>query len=77
MKTGKGTQMTQTFSIAGYNRPDNYHPVFLVSPNIVIPDHFVANGLFKNDFPVHVAIELKGSVDQFDFDVMLVCDEKI
>jgi len=33
------------------------------------------DGEFKIDYPIKCKIELSGSVDRFDFDVMLVTDE--
>jgi hypothetical protein len=66
---------SQPYSIFGFNDPTYYQPVFIVNPNIVIPDQLSGNGVFKIDYPIKCRIELSGSVDLFDFDVMLVTDQ--
>lgn len=73
--TGKGIVFRQPYSIDGYNDPSYFQPVFIVNPNIVMPDQLRSNGAFKIDYPIRCQIELSGSVDQFDFDVMLVTDQ--
>jgi Fic family protein len=73
--TSKGVVFRQPYSVFGYNDPTYFHPVFLVNPNIVIPNQLGGNGVFKIDYPIKCRIELSGSVDRFDFDVMLVTDE--
>ncbi|MDE3211724.1 MAG: Fic family protein, partial [Bacteroidota bacterium] len=73
--TSKGIVIQQPYSIIGYNDPSYFQPVFLVEPNIVLPDQLRSNGVFKIDYPIRCKIELSGSVVQFDFDVMLVTDE--
>jgi Fic family protein len=73
--TSKGIVIQQPYSIFGYNDPSYFQPVFLVEPNIVLPDQLRSNGVFKIDYPIRCTIELSGSVGQFDFDVMLVTDE--
>lgn len=73
--TSKGVVFKQQYSIPGFNDPNYFQPVFIVNPNIVIPEHLGANGVFKIDFPIKCRIELSGSIDDFDFDVMLVTDE--
>lgn len=73
--TSKGVVIRQSYSIAGYNDPSYFQPVFLVEPNIVLPDQLRSGGAFRIDYPIRCQIELAGSVDQFDFDIMLVTDE--
>ena len=72
--TSKGIVFHQPYSIFAFNNPTYYQPVFIVNPNIVIPDQ-LGNGISKIDYPVKCRIELSGSVDPFDFDIMLVTDE--
>lgn len=72
--TSKGMEIRQSYSIFGYNDPTYFQPVLLVTPNIVVPDLLGNNGILKIDYPVRCRIELSGSVDNFDFDVMLVTD---
>jgi hypothetical protein len=67
-------EIRQPYSILGYNDPTYFQPVLLVTPNIVVPDLLGNNGILKIDYPVRCRIELSGSVDNFDFDVMLVTD---
>ena len=73
--TSKGIVFSQPYSVFGFNDPSYFQPVFLINPNIVLPDQLRSNGIMKLDFPIKVTIELSGSVDVFDFDVMLVTDE--
>ena len=73
--TSRGVVFRQPYSIFGYNDPNYFQPVFIVNPNIVLPDSLGSNGAFKIDYPLKCRIELSGSVDEFEFDVMLVTDE--
>lgn len=73
--TSKGIVFRQPYSIFGYNNPSYFQPVLLVEPNIVLPDQLRSNGALRIDYPIRCTIELSGSVDQFDFDVMLITDE--
>lgn len=73
--TSKGVVYRQSYSVIGYNRPSYFQPVLLVEPNIVLPDQLRSHGAIKIDYPIRCKVELSGSVDQFDFDVMLVTDE--
>lgn len=73
--TSKGVVFSQPYSISGYNNPSYFQPVFIIEPNILIPDQLRSNGAFKVDYPIQCRIELSGSINQFDFDVMLITDE--
>jgi hypothetical protein len=73
--TSKGIVFSQPYSVSGFNDPTYFQPVFLINPNIVLPDQLRSNSVMKLDFPIKVTIELSGRVDAFDFDVMLVTDE--
>jgi Fic family protein len=73
--TAQGIMHSQIYSIASYNDPTYFQPVFVVHPNIVLPDVLKTAGIQKIGYPIKCSIELIGSVDQFDFDVMLVTDE--
>jgi predicted transcriptional regulator len=74
--TSQGIVYRQPYSIFGYNDPSYFQPVFIVNPNIVLPDQLKDNnGIYKMSFPIKCQIELSGGVEIFDFDVMLVTDE--
>jgi Fic family protein len=73
--TSKGIVFSQPYSIVHFNNPSYFQPVLLVEPNIVLPDQLRSNGAFRIDYPIRCTMELSGSVDQFDFDVMLITDE--
>lgn len=73
--TSRGGVFRQAYSIFGYNRPTYYQPVFLIEPNIVLPDQMRTTGAFKLDYPIRCTLSLSGSVEKFDFEVMLVMDE--
>jgi len=73
--TSKGQVFHQSYSVLGFTDPSYFQPVFVVNPNIVLPDQLRVSGILKIDYPIKCSIELAGSVDIFDFDVMLVADE--
>jgi Fic family protein len=73
--TAQGTVFRQPYSISGFNDPSYFQPVFIVNPNIVLPDLLRTNGISKINYPIKCSVELSGSVDKFEFDVMLVIDE--
>lgn len=73
--TAQGVVFRQPYSIFAFNDPSYYQPVFLVNPNIVLPDQLRANGIGKISYPIKCSIELSGSVEDFEFDIMLVTDE--
>lgn len=73
--TAQGLTVSQPYSIFAFNDPSYFQPVFLVNPNIVLPEQLRANGLGKISYPIQCRIELSGSVENFEFDVMLVTDE--
>ncbi len=76
--TSKGMIFSQPYSISGFNNPTYYQPVFIVNPNIVLFDQLGSVGsksMFKIDYPIKCSIELSGSVERFDFDVMLITDQ--
>ncbi|MEO6127721.1 MAG: Fic family protein [Ferruginibacter sp.] len=70
-----GIIVSQPYSVSSYNSPYYYQPVFSLSQAIVIPDSLWEKTISKKDFPISVTIELLGTTENFDFDVMLVYDE--
>lgn len=72
--TAQQVVLSQPYSIFGFNDPSYFHPVFIVSPNIVLPDQLKAD-INSFSYPIKCTIELSGSVEKFDFDIMLVTDE--
>jgi Fic family protein len=73
--SSNGLTMTRSYSISGFSDPSYFQPVFIVHPNITLPDLLRANGIQKIDYPVRGRFELLGSVKEFDFDVILITDE--
>lgn len=73
-KTSEGVKYSQPYTILGFNDPSYYQPVFLVNPNIVLPEQFSKN-IGKVNYPILCSVELSGSVDVFEFDVLLIIDE--
>jgi hypothetical protein len=73
--TAQGIVFRETYSIMGFNDPSYFQPVFIVNPNIVLPDQLGANGIARISYPINCSIELSGSVELFEFDVVLVTDE--
>ncbi len=57
--------------------PSLYHfrPTIILSQPINIPADMWEKVPYKKDYPIQVTIELIGTADKFDFDVMLVYDE--
>jgi Fic family protein len=70
-----GMKVSRPYAVSSYNTPNNYQPVFSLSQSIKIPDSLWEKTPFKKDYPIQVAIELTGTADKFDFDVMMVYDE--
>ena len=66
---------SQQYVLSDFNNPHNFQPVFIVTPNIVIPDSLRTTRTQRVDYPIKCNIELTGSVVAFDFDVMLVTDK--
>jgi Fic family protein len=73
--TAKAIVVMQHYAVSTYNDPHYFQPVFIVTPNIVLPDSLIEKGVSKIDFPVRCSITLSGSIEHFDFDVMLVTDQ--
>ncbi|MGB8192433.1 MAG: Fic family protein [Chitinophagaceae bacterium] len=73
--TSQGLIIHQPYSIPGFNDPSYFQPVFIVNPNIVLPDQLRTKDINRLSYPIKCSIELSGSVDKFEFDVMLVTDE--
>jgi hypothetical protein len=73
--TAEDIVLRQLYSIASFNDLTHFQPVFVVKPNIILPDVFKTSEIQKISYPVRCSIELIGSVDRFDFDAMLVTDE--
>lgn len=73
--TGSSIVITKDFSVFAYVTPMNYQPVLNVEPNMVIPGLLHTAGVKRIDYPIRCCLTLSGSVDVFDFDVMLVIDE--
>lgn len=71
-----GAVVKQPYSIAQYNTPYHFQPVFNLNNTIVIPETLWEKTPYKKDYPLDVTIELLGSLQPFDFDVMLVYDER-
>ncbi len=72
---GNGVTVKQPYSVSSYNSPYYYQPVFSLNQAIVIPDSLWEKTPYKKDYPIQVTIELLGTTENFDFDVMLVYDE--
>ena len=70
-----GVKVSQPYSVSSYNSPYYYQPVFSLSQSIKIPDSLWEKVPYKKDYPIQVTIEMTGTADKFDFDVMLVYDE--
>ena len=74
----RGGKAKQQLSISSYNSPYHFQPVFTLDP-INIPVSLWKNLLgkepYQNEYPIKVTIELLGSVNNFDFDVMIIYDE--
>jgi hypothetical protein len=73
--TSQGVVLSQPYSIFAFNNPYYFQPVFIVNPNIVLPDQLRTISVGKLSYPIKCSIELSGSVEMFDFDIMLVTDE--
>jgi Fic family protein len=75
VETNNESIFSQPFTLSRFNNPYLFQPVFTLSQPINIPKYFESNGLYENQYPLKVKIELQGSVDKFSFDVLVVYDE--
>ncbi|MBP7557800.1 MAG: hypothetical protein KA821_16095 [Chitinophagaceae bacterium] len=71
----KGASVKQPYVLSSFNNPYLFQPVFTLSQPINIPNDLWTNGLYLNEYPLQVKVELLGSVEQFSFDVLVVYDE--
>lgn len=71
----KGAWVRQPYVLSSFNNPNLFQPVFTLSQPINIPNDLWTDGLYLNDYPLQVKVELLGSVEQFSFDVLVVYDE--
>ena len=71
----KGTTVLQFHAVSSYNAPYLYNPVFTLSDPINMPRDLWGIGLYENEYPINITIELVGSVPHFDFEVLIVYDE--
>jgi hypothetical protein len=74
--TNKGGTFSVSYPLISYNNPMYYEPKFNLTPGISIPVSIDLKSPKMNDFPIKITIELMGSTNQFEFDVMFVYDEK-
>jgi Fic family protein len=70
-----GAIVTKPFMISSFNNPHNYRPVFDLRQPIIIPETLWEKFPYKKEYPIRVTVELKTSVETFNFDVMLIYDE--
>ena len=71
--TSTGVVHSNQYVLSSFNNPHNFQPVFIVSPNIAVPDSLRMARTPRFDYPIKCEIELTGKT--IDFDVMLVTDE--
>ncbi len=75
VETNRSSTYRQPFALSGFNNPYLFQPVFTLPQPINIPEFFEPNGFYKLHYPLKVKVELKGSIDKFNFDVLIVYDE--
>lgn len=71
----KGAMVRQPYVLSSFNNPYLFQPVFTLPQPINIPEDLWTNGIYMNDYPLQVKVELLGAVEQFSFEVMVVYDE--
>ena len=71
----RGDSFSQPFLIDTFNNPHYFQPVFTLNNPINIPSSVKDKTPGLNEYPIKIAIELLGSVSEFDFDVMFIYDE--
>lgn len=70
----KEVMRQQSYSVNAFNNPSYFEPVFTLNSSIHIPVSLWEGVPNDNEFPIKVVVELLGTVDTFEFDVMLVYD---
>lgn len=73
--TSTSSAHSHEYILSSFINPYTFQPVFVVSPNIHVPDSFRTAHEQRFDYPIKCVIELNGSKEVFDFDVMLVTDQ--
>jgi hypothetical protein len=74
----RGGMVSQSYAIMAYNHPTYYQPVFTLSSHpINISSDLWDKKSIASDYPIKAAVELKGSVREFTFDVKVVYDAVI
>jgi Fic family protein len=71
----KAGLVSQPYVLSSYNNPYLFQPVFTLPQPINIPKDLWTDGVYLNDYPLQVKVELLGSAGQFSFDVLVVYDE--
>ena len=74
--TSRGGTFTDTYPIGAYVGPMHYEPIFNFTKALNIPLGVTMKPLKMNEYPIRVEVEIMGSVEKFDFDVMFVYDER-
>ena len=70
----KGGTFTDSFPLMIFNNPMYYEPKFNLAKPLKIPIDITLKALKLNEFPIRIEIELMGSVNKFEFDVMFIYD---
>lgn len=68
----RGEVRQQPYSIAGFNNPYYFEPVFTLSSPIHIPANLWEGLPNDNEFPVKVMIQLSSMAEKYQFDVIIV-----
>lgn len=74
----KEENYSMQFSLAAFNNPYLFQPVFTLNSPIIIPETIMDRTVYQFEYPLQVTISLHGTVqeDDFAFDVLLVYDER-
>jgi Fic family protein len=74
-KSGTGASFSKQYSLNAMITPYHKKPEIELKNLITIPEAIWETRILSKDFPIHTTIELKGAVENFDFDVMVIYDE--
>ncbi len=72
----KGGAFSDAYPLISYNNPMYFEPKFNLTPGLNIPESITMKAPKMNEYPIKITIELMGSVEKFEFDVMFVYEER-
>lgn len=74
--TSSGGTYQDSYPIGSFVSPMHYEPIFNLTDALNIPLSVTMRPLRLNEYPIKVEVELTGSMEKLDFDVLFVYNER-